>query len=105
MTCISTRNVFYDTGRELNATLLGKKVIMTEPYLIEGRLDYTFMPNTIENAFTLVGISFSSAVVERGGQYYYVCKEALTKWLPVEDFLNLHKVNSFTHYIHYGFPV
>ena len=106
MTTVSSRNVYYDIGRELVSDLIGKKVLMTEPFRIDGRLDYTFMPRSLDEAFTLEWLSNSSAVVSRGNLYYYVCKEALNKWMSIDEFpLSIQKANSMIHFIHYGFPI
>lgn len=106
MTCVSSRNVYYDLGRNLTQDLVGKKVLMTEPFKKGDGFDYTFIPDSIENAFTLVWLYESSAVVSRGGNYYYVGKEALSKWISMDEFQSaLHKTQVATHFIHYGLPL
>lgn len=105
MTCVSTRHVYYDIGRGLTSDLLGKKVLMTEPYRKDDGLDYTFMPSSLDNAFTLEWLTDSSAVVSRGNVYYHVCKEALSKWMTIDEFRScIHKTQGFIHFIHYGMP-
>jgi len=102
---ISTRNVYPDLGRELTSSEIGKKVVMTQPFQEDGRSIYTFMVNSLENAFTLMCLSATSAVVSRANLYYYVPKEAMSTWLTVDEFQSsLQKARFFTHYIHYGLP-
>lgn len=104
MTTVSTRDVYPGLGRELGHADINKLVMMTEPYRDDNGIHYTYMVNSVTEAFRLVYLSDLSATVIRGHSYYYVPREALSKWITVEEFLNTPNKVRLVHYIHYGLP-